>query len=182
MLFWSLYWGALLPPQDPEAAPEQPRAPDEPRPSRRTFEELLKLPRQPARVFVFSDMNFNCAAGGRAETDFERARKLYAEHGLELPAVVFWNLATRGSGAPVLIASAQAPEGRGGALAAALLAQLRPAEAYSPCPQIVRHQRPNLTPAMSLAFFPSSSGSPSVCRRCSRVRGRACGCSSSSPP
>merc|ERR1719359_1604409 len=39
----------------------------------KTFEELLRMEEQPARVFVFSDMNFNSAAGGRAETDFERA-------------------------------------------------------------------------------------------------------------
>ena len=43
-----------------------------------SFEELLKLHRQPTRVFVFSDMNFNEAASGREETDFERARQLYA--------------------------------------------------------------------------------------------------------
>ena len=43
VLFWSLYWGVLLPPKASRGSPRAAqRAPDEPRPSRRTFEELLK--------------------------------------------------------------------------------------------------------------------------------------------
>ncbi|CAK8992840.1 unnamed protein product [Durusdinium trenchii] len=61
----------------------------------------------PEQVFVFSDMHFAQAQGGdEGETTLRRAQKEYQKLGLELPELVFWNLAARalpgGPGAPAL--------------------------------------------------------------------------------
>jgi len=54
------------------------------------------------RVFVFTDMQFDEAAGYRGQTNFEAVKSRYAARGKALPELVFWNLAAYGSsGAPV---------------------------------------------------------------------------------
>jgi len=65
----------------------------------KVFQLLRSATPPPKRVFVFSDMQFNCA-GGR-ETDFRRAREEYAALGLPMPQLVFWNLNSQ-IGAPAL--------------------------------------------------------------------------------
>merc|ERR1719356_1058127 len=52
----------------------------------------------PKRVFVFSDMQFSCAANTKG-TDLQRAKEMYRQSGKLLPEVVFWNLAGH-KGAP----------------------------------------------------------------------------------
>lgn len=44
------------------------------------------------RLYVFSDMQFDAAFRNGDRTHFEAARARFAEEGLEMPQVVFWNL------------------------------------------------------------------------------------------
>ena len=49
------------------------------------------------QIFVFSDMQFDDAHGidsSAFETDFGRIKRRFAEHGYELPKLIFWNLAS----------------------------------------------------------------------------------------
>lgn len=53
----------------------------------------------PDTLVILSDMQFDEAVGiggGDHLTTFEKARRLYAEHGLKLPRIVFWNLRNTG--------------------------------------------------------------------------------------
>eukprot|EP00438_Fugacium_kawagutii_P024579 Skav223359 [mRNA] locus=scaffold200:519128:523637:+ [translate_table: standard] len=61
--------------------------------------DLLKSD-PPRQVFVFSDMHF--ADAGGSEPVLRKVRKDYQKLNLELPELVFWNLAARDSGAPAL--------------------------------------------------------------------------------
>ncbi|CAE8621800.1 unnamed protein product [Polarella glacialis] len=68
----------------------------------KVFELLLTAQPMPKRVFVFSDMQFSQAAGGnKGDTDLRRAQKLFAERGLQMPQLVFWNLSAS-VGSPAL--------------------------------------------------------------------------------
>lgn len=51
----------------------------------------LKQNEMPKYLFIFSDMEFDCACNPK-ETNFEEAKRLFAESGYELPTIVFWNL------------------------------------------------------------------------------------------
>lgn len=55
------------------------------------------------QVFVFSDMQFDCAdrAPERWTSSYERIRQRYADAGYEMPKLVFWNLAARATDKPV---------------------------------------------------------------------------------
>lgn len=75
----------------------------------RVFELILKtsvknrVPQKemPARIYIISDMEFDCCVADRSVTNFEYARKLFGEHGYQLPEVVFWNVASRNRQQPV---------------------------------------------------------------------------------
>lgn len=54
----------------------------------------------PKVLYVISDMEFDSCVSGADETAFENARRKWAEEGLELPTVVFWNVAARSSNMP----------------------------------------------------------------------------------
>ncbi|MBR5975094.1 MAG: DUF2828 family protein [Clostridiales bacterium] len=62
-----------------------------------------KLPASalPKRLFIISDMEFDCCAKGAAVTNFERAKKMFTEAGYDLPQIVFWNVAARSRQVPV---------------------------------------------------------------------------------
>lgn len=46
------------------------------------------------KLFIFTDMQFNAAIGAQEESTFEYARKIYAQHGYQLPKIICWNLRT----------------------------------------------------------------------------------------
>lgn len=47
----------------------------------------------PERMYIISDMEFDyCVEGGNDSTLFDTMKALYAEHGYNLPEVVFWNV------------------------------------------------------------------------------------------
>lgn len=54
----------------------------------------------PTKLFIISDMQFNCVRGGEDKTLYEYARQEYAQHGYELPQIVFWNVRGRIGSSP----------------------------------------------------------------------------------
>lgn len=63
--------------------------------------ELLKS-KLPQQVFVFSDMQFAEAGGDHHEPVLRKVQKDYEKLNLDLPELVFWNLAADQTGAPAL--------------------------------------------------------------------------------
>ncbi len=55
----------------------------------------------PATLYIISDMEFDCCTEDASLTNFEYAKRLYAQHGYTLPKVVFWNVASRNRHQPV---------------------------------------------------------------------------------
>ncbi len=62
----------------------------------------------PAKLYIISDMEFDCCVAGGGLTNFEYARKLFASQGYRLPEVVFWNVASRNQQQPVTVNDAGA--------------------------------------------------------------------------
>jgi len=62
-----------------------------------------KLPQSelPATLYIISDMEFDYCAASSGITNFEYAKGAFAEHGYELPTVVFWNVQSRNEQQPV---------------------------------------------------------------------------------
>lgn len=75
----------------------------------RVFELILKtavknkLPQSemPDRIYIVSDMEFDCCMDNAEETNYEHAKRLFESHGYKLPQVVFWNVASRHRNQPV---------------------------------------------------------------------------------
>ena len=55
----------------------------------------------PSTLYIISDMEFDYCAEGADITNFEYAKKIFAEAGYELPRVVFWNVQSRNKQQPV---------------------------------------------------------------------------------
>lgn len=55
----------------------------------------------PEKLYIISDMEFDCCAGNADMTNFEFAKKLFENHGYRLPQVDFWNVASRNAQQPV---------------------------------------------------------------------------------
>ena len=55
----------------------------------------------PSTLYIISDMEFDCCARGAELTNFEYAKKIFAEAGYDLPRVVFWNVQSRNKQQPV---------------------------------------------------------------------------------
>lgn len=55
----------------------------------------------PQTIYVVSDMEFDRCMYGADIANFEYAKRMWAEHGLELPNVVFWNVRARNDTLPV---------------------------------------------------------------------------------
>lgn len=62
-----------------------------------------RVPREdlPQKLYIISDMEFDACMDNASATVFENARKRYAEHGYELPQLVFWNVQSRNRQQPV---------------------------------------------------------------------------------
>lgn len=75
----------------------------------RVFELILstavkhRVPRKemPARLYIISDMEFDCCVEDRSLTNYEYARRLFERRGYRLPETVFWNVASRNQQQPV---------------------------------------------------------------------------------
>lgn len=55
----------------------------------------------PTRIYIVSDMEFDCCADDADVTNFEYAKQLFEANGYKLPEVVFWNVASRHANQPV---------------------------------------------------------------------------------
>ena len=55
----------------------------------------------PSTLYIISDMEFDYCAKGADSTNFEYAKKIFAEAGYQLPKVVFWNVQSRNAQQPV---------------------------------------------------------------------------------
>lgn len=63
----------------------------------------LKQKDMPERLYIISDMEFDCCAGDADITNFERAKAEYAKCGYKLPQLIFWNVNSRNRQQPVKI-------------------------------------------------------------------------------
>jgi hypothetical protein len=61
----------------------------------------VKQEDMPAKLYIISDMEFDWCAGNSSLTNFEAAKRKYAEHGYKLPEIVFWNVFSRNRQQPV---------------------------------------------------------------------------------
>lgn len=55
----------------------------------------------PDKLYIISDMEFDCCTRGADNTNFQYAKNLYASHGYKLPDVVFWSVASRNAQQPL---------------------------------------------------------------------------------
>ncbi len=55
----------------------------------------------PSKLYIISDMEFDCCVDGGQQTHFARAKAAFARHGYQLPHVVFWNVQSRNRHQPV---------------------------------------------------------------------------------
>ena len=55
----------------------------------------------PSRLYIISDMEFDCCDQGAELTNFQYAKAAFEAAGYKLPEVVFWNVAARNSQVPV---------------------------------------------------------------------------------
>ncbi len=55
----------------------------------------------PSRIYIISDMEFDSCTDDSDMTNFEYAKKIFAEHNYTLPEVVFWNVDSRNNQQPV---------------------------------------------------------------------------------
>ncbi len=55
----------------------------------------------PETLYLISDMEFNSCVKNASLSNFENAKRRFAEHGYKLPQIVFWNVASRNSNQPV---------------------------------------------------------------------------------
>ncbi len=75
----------------------------------KVFELILKtavknqLPQKelPETIYIITDMEFNYCTRGADLTNFQYAKKLFAQYGYKLPKVVFWNVCSRNQQQPV---------------------------------------------------------------------------------
>ncbi len=55
----------------------------------------------PEKLYIISDMEFDCCVDGAELTNFENAKRMYEKAGYRLPKLVFWNVASRNRQQPV---------------------------------------------------------------------------------
>lgn len=62
-----------------------------------------RLPQEelPSKLYIISDMEFDCCCDHADLTNFEAARRKYEEAGYHLPEVIFWNVQSRNCQQPV---------------------------------------------------------------------------------
>ena len=55
----------------------------------------------PAKLYIISDMEFDCCVANASLTNFVNAKQRFASFGYALPKIVFWNVASRNRQQPV---------------------------------------------------------------------------------
>lgn len=55
----------------------------------------------PKRIYIVTDMEFDCCMDNADVTNFEYAKKIFSDYGYQLPEVIFWNVASRNIQQPV---------------------------------------------------------------------------------
>ncbi len=55
----------------------------------------------PEKLYIISDMEFDCCVDSAELTNFENAKRMYEKAGYRLPKLVFWNVASRNRQQPV---------------------------------------------------------------------------------
>jgi hypothetical protein len=55
----------------------------------------------PEKLYIISDMEFDCCSYGNEETIFETAKMKYQMNGYTLPEIIFWNVNSRNIQQPV---------------------------------------------------------------------------------
>ncbi|WP_026499029.1 DUF2828 family protein [Butyrivibrio sp. WCD2001] len=55
----------------------------------------------PEKLYIISDMEFDCCANNSGMTNFENAKAQFARYGFKLPQIVFWNVSSRNQQQPV---------------------------------------------------------------------------------
>ncbi len=68
---------------------------------RTAVKNRLKQKDMPSRLYIISDMEFDCCANNADMTCFEYAKREYAINGYRLPQIVFWNVCSRNVQQPV---------------------------------------------------------------------------------
>lgn len=57
----------------------------------------------PAKLYIISDMEFDCCAENAGLTNFQNAKKKFEAAGYRLPDIIFWNVASRNQQQPVTV-------------------------------------------------------------------------------
>lgn len=55
----------------------------------------------PQKIYIISDMEFDCCTSQKDITNFQYAKQQFESHGYQLPNVIFWNVASRNIQQPV---------------------------------------------------------------------------------
>ena len=61
----------------------------------------LKQSDMPEKLYIISDMEFDCCTGDAKATNFENAKREFERYGYKLPQVIFWNVNSRNMQQPV---------------------------------------------------------------------------------
>lgn len=70
---------------------------------RAAVENHVPQEEMPAKLYIISDMEFDACVKNASLTNFENARRRFAEAGYRLPDLVFWNVASRNEQQPVTV-------------------------------------------------------------------------------
>ena len=68
---------------------------------RTAMKNQLSQEEMPESIYIISDMEFNWCATNSSLTNFENAKRKFAEVGYNLPGIVFWNVQSRQNNLPV---------------------------------------------------------------------------------